>query len=300
MQTKLKTLQKIIIVIGPTASGKSDYAVDLASKINGEIISADSRQVYKNLNIGSGKITQEEMKTVMHHGLDIVQPEDKFTSVDFMLYAQKRIEDIISRNRIPIICGGTGMYIDALLYGIENNPGPDYELRHKLKYKNLGELQNILKKKNEIYFMSLNNSEKNNPARLIRKIELENFENKKDRELLYDAEIHILSPSRELIKSKIEKRLDKRMENDAMITEIKNLINYKNNITQEEKQNRIDWLLSLGLEYKYVAKYLIGRITFEEMQDTLKLKIYQYAKRQITWNKRYLTLPNIKIINIEK
>lgn len=294
-------MKKIKIIIGSTATGKSDYAVELAKKINGEIISSDSRQIYKGLDIGSGKITKEEMQNIKHYGLDIANLEEKYTAVDWMNYAKEKIEEIYKKDKTPIICGGTGMYIDSLLYGVQDNPKPDYENREILKNKTLEEIQNILKQKNIEYFNTLNNSEKNNKARLIRKLELDNFENTptENRTPLYEAEIIILERDREDLKKKIEKRLFKRLENEDLINEIKNLIK-ENEEDQTKKEKRVEWLLSLGLEYKYVTKYLLGLIDHNEMTEKLKTKIYQYAKRQITWNKRYINLKNTKIINLSK
>ncbi|MDQ5957176.1 MAG: tRNA dimethylallyltransferase [Patescibacteria group bacterium] len=282
----------LIIVMGSTASGKSDYAINLAKEINGEIISADSRQVYKDLDVGSGKVTVSEMQNIIHYGLDITDPEDKFTTADFMFYADRKIEEIINQNKTPILCGGTGMYIEAVLLGIEDNPGPNYSLRKDLTNKTLKELQEILYLKNPQYYNSLNNSEKNNKARLIRKIELENFEYK-ERAYRYDATIHLLDIDKDLLKKKIEVRLDKRFEHQGMVEEIRNLIE-----NAGDKEKRIEWLLSLGLEYKYVTEYVLGKIDKDTMINTLKTKIYQYAKRQITWNKRYKDYQNLKIIKV--
>ena len=287
---------KILIILGSTASGKSDLAVKIAKDRNGEIISADSRQVYKYLNIGSGKITKEEMQNINHYGIDITSPKYNnekynnteynddyklFTAGDWLSYTENKITEIINKNKLPIICGGTGMYIDALLYGLENNPGPDYELREKMKNKSLLEIQELLKNKNPNYFSSLNNSEKNNKNRLIRKLELENVIYKK-RELKYDIEMIIINKDLKELKEKITQRLDKRLENDLLINEVKDLI-YNKNID-------INWLISLGLEYKYVTEYILQKINYQEMKDELISKIFQYAKRQITWNKKYKDL----------
>ena len=287
---------KILIILGSTASGKSDLAVQIAKDRNAEIISADSRQVYKYLNIGSGKITKEEMQNINHYGIDITSPKYNnekynnteynddyklFTAGDWLSYTEDKITEIINKNKLPIICGGTGMYIDALLYGLENNPGPDYELREKMKNKSLLQIQELLKNKNPNYFSSLNNSEKNNKNRLIRKLELENVIYKK-RELKYDIEMIIINKDLKELKEKITQRLDKRLENDLLINEVKDLI-YNKNID-------INWLISLGLEYKYVTEYILQKINYQEMKDELINKIFQYAKRQITWNKKYKDL----------
>ena len=310
--------QKILIVIGPTASGKSDLAVNTALELfknqNKEsvIISADSRQVYKYLNVGSGKITEIEMQSVPHFGLSIVEPEEKFTVADWVKYAEDKIKEAAEQNKLPIICGGTGLYVDSLLYGLQDNPAPDYEQRKLLENKTLSELQEMLKIKNQEYFESLNNSERNNSARLIRKLELENYiinnteENKiNTRPPLYDAEFIILKPDLKILENKIKLRLQNRLgviEASPLIKEVDGLINFIKDeeglkeIKEERKQKRIVWLLSLGLEYTYVTEYILGQINLEEMKASIILRSLQYAKRQITWNKRYEEMENVKVL----
>ena len=320
-------LKKIIIIIGPTASGKSDLAIKIAKdKIEKEnqecfIISADSRQIYKYLDIGSGKITKEEMGGVTHFGLDVAEPgSTHFTAADWLRYTTKKINEIINENKMPIICGGTGLYIDALLYGIDDNPKPDYIFRKTLENKTTDEIKDIMKNKLEEnddldYFYNLNNSEQNNRNRLIRKLELLNsghrikntdLDNSK-RTLRYDVEFIILEPELDILQEKIKLRLEKRLglntkknsiNNNAasyacgkesinsspLISEIKDLI--------ENKKVDPKWLMSLGLEYKYVTEYILGQISYAEMLNTLNIKIFQYAKRQIKWNRRYKELEN--------
>jgi tRNA dimethylallyltransferase len=276
-----RELIKIVVVTGPTASGKSDLAVSIAIDRNGEVISADSRQVYRGLDIGTGKITDAEMKNIAHWGIDIVAPGENFTVANWVEYAQEKIQEIVSRGKVPIICGGTGLYIHSLVYGIRDNPKPNYELREKLKTKTLLELQNILREKcksiESDYYENLNNSEKNNTERLIRKIEYENFDTTEHTTPLYDVEWIILNPDIKELEEKIKTRLEKRLE-AGMIDEVKNLL--KNGVSEK-------WLEELGLEYTYVIKYLKKEITENEMRTNLALKILQYAKRQNTWNKKY-------------
>ena len=168
MENKLKP--KILVILGPTATGKSGMAVRLAKKFNGEIISADSRQVYKGLDIGSGKITEKEMLGVAHHLLDIANPKRKFSVTDFKEKAEKTIEDILKRSRLPIICGGTGFYIQALVDNlILPEVAPNLSLRKKLEKKTPAELFEILKKLDPKRADSI---ERQNPRRLIRAIEI--------------------------------------------------------------------------------------------------------------------------------
>ncbi|MDO8430670.1 MAG: tRNA (adenosine(37)-N6)-dimethylallyltransferase MiaA, partial [Candidatus Taylorbacteria bacterium] len=164
---------KVVVIQGPTAVGKSDYAVKYAVEHNGEVISADSRQVYKGLDIGTGKITKEEMRGVPHYLLDIVDPSEKFNVEKYKVLAQKAIEDIHNRGKLPIICGGTGFYIDAVINNIIYPNVPHNEkLRDELENKNSFELFEILNKLDPAFATSLNNSEKNNTHRLIRHIEI--------------------------------------------------------------------------------------------------------------------------------
>lgn len=302
---------KVIIIVGPTASGKSDLAVDIALQIGGEIISADSRQVYKGFDIGSGKITEEEMKGVLHYGLGVAEPMSHFTAANWLSYTEDKMEEIITKNKTPIIVGGTGLYIDALIYGIEDKRAPDYELREILKKLSKEELQNIIINKcndiNSGYYDNLNNSEKNNKERLIRKIETLDFEIEKHakkqtlevkgpafksintREIRkdYEFEFIIIERSKEELKRRIDLRLEMRLEADKhgispLINEVENIIKNYNN-----SDEIISWLIKLGLEYKYITLYLLGKIEYGDMVNKLELEIFKYAKRQITWNKKY-------------
>jgi len=277
---------KIVVIVGPTAVGKSDYAVEYAIKNNGEVISADSRQVYKGLDIGTGKISLEEMKGVTHHLLDVCDPMEKFNVEKFRTLAQQAIQDITQRGKLPIICGGTGFYIDALVNNISYPNVPhDEELRKELEAKNAEELFNILSSLDMEYARGLNNSERNNSHRLIRSIEIAKslgkvpLINKSDS--LYDITwINLNLPAEEL-RDRINKRLIKRIEN-GMIEEVEGL-----------NKKGLSWqrMDELGLEYRYIAKYLQNLISKEEMVKKLQFEIWHYAKRQILWFKRYNTTP---------
>ncbi len=280
-------LQKITVIIGPTASGKSDYAVNLALKNKLEndtesiIISADSRQVYEGLDIGSGKITTEEMKEVPHFGLDIAKPNTNFTVNDWLKYTERIVSE--NKDKSIIICGGTGLYIEALLYGITDNPAPNSKIKEELKEKNLEEVQKLIMGMNKEFFESLNNSEKNNKERLIRKIEIlmqngGEINTKHIRELKYNLELIKLNPNLEILKENIRLRCEKRWK--SMLLETKNLIGL-------EKVGE-KWLEKSGLEYSAIIKYINGIIkTEEDCKEYIIQKSTQYAKRQITWNKKY-------------
>ena len=316
--------------MGPTASGKSAAAIQLAQKIKGEIVSADSRQIYKYLNVGSGKITKKEMSGIKHHCLDIVNPKlistnfQNYSVYDYLAQAEIAIQKILQKNKIPIICGGTGLYIDAILYGLPKNSGPNSLLRKNLEDSSLEKILEIIKKLNLEKYLDLvqnkNPSERNNKRRLIRIVEI--LESKKQAEnqrqknegmggkiegkiekkieleklntkIKYNAKFIFLplkagpplaeNLEKEKLRKRINLRLKKRLEakgKNNLISEVKFLI--------EDLKVDTEWLISLGLEYKYVTLYLQNKISKEQMILELQNKIWQYAKRQILWNKRYL------------
>jgi tRNA dimethylallyltransferase len=275
----------VIVVTGPTASGKSDFAVALALKYNGEIISADSRQVYKGLDIGTGKVTPEEMKGIPHHMLDVVRVGDQFSVAEYARRAKPIMEDISARGKTPIICGGTGQYIDALIYDIETPPvPPNRTLREELEKKDVDELYRELAEKDPY---RADDVDRYNKVRLIRALEIVHelgfVPPLHAPRLLYETELYLMNPSRELIRQRIEKRLLVRLEN-GMLDECKRLL--ANGITHEQ-------LEKLGLEYRYMSRHLRGEITYAEMAEELKNKICQYAKRQDTWNKKYLPIATL-------
>ncbi len=276
-------LQKkfIIVVAGPTATGKSDYAVNLALKENGEVISVDSRQMYKGLDIGSGKITIEEMKGVSHHMLSLYDVEGESVSVvSYTKDALKVIEEIFARGKVPILCGGGGQYLQALLYEKDfPKVSKNEELRKSFAAFSTEELADKLKTKDDNRFNSI---DKSNRVRLIRALEIcEAFgkvPTEEELEPRFDATIFLLEAGREALRQRIETRLEKRL-HIGMVDEVRSLL--KNGVSAER-------LISLGLEYKYCTLFIQGTITFAEMKEQLKNKIWQYAKRQMTWNKKYL------------
>ena len=292
---KTKKLPKLIVIIGPTASGKTDLSVEIAKKVKGEIISADSRQIYKYLDVGSGKVTKKEMRGVTHYCLDIFEPGKTKSITDYLKYANNGIKEIISKGKTPIICGGTGFYIDGILYGIPKNAKPNQKLRDELEKKELKSLLTRVKKLNKEKYLELTNnentSERNNKRRLIRIIEI--LEAKKaeadvveisqlNKKIKYDVEYVFIDITKEKLRERINLRLERRLEakgKNNLINEVKFL--------RDKLKISDEWLLSLGLEYKYVTMYLKGDLNYEEMKEQLGNKIWQFAKRQITWNKRY-------------
>lgn len=276
IKKNLKKL-RVIAIVGPTSSGKSDYAVKLAKKIAGEIVSADSRQVYKELNLSSGKITVKEMCGIPHHMLDVISLKKNFSVSDYQKLAYQKIDDIIGRGKIPIICGGTGFYIQSIVDGIilpevkENK-----SLRKKLEKKSLSELQNKLKKLDSTRFRTI---DRQNKVRLIRAIEIAEQIGKVPKikkSPKYIVEQIGLFCDSEILKNKIKNRLHDRIKK-GMVNEIKKI-----------HQSGISWkkLENIGLECRFISLYLQNKISHEQMIFELENKIYQYAKRQMTWFKK--------------
>lgn len=277
--------RKIFFIVGPTASGKTSLSIELAKKIKDvEIVSADSRQIYRDFDLSSGKVTKREMEGISHHMLDIVDPGEYFSVVDYTDMALKVIRDIFSRKKTPIVVGGTGFYIDSLLYDY-NLPDvkADEGLRKDLEKKDKEELFTILKSFDFNFAHKHDTDEfKNNKHRLVRAIEIATALGRvpelKKTLRFKNFEIIQTNLSRLELKEKINSRLKERLE-QGMIEEIKNV---------KEKYN-LDhkYLEGLGLEFKWVSKFLQGEISQEEMVLNLQKQIYQYARRQEAWFKRY-------------
>ena len=269
---------KIIIILGPTATGKSDIAVQIAKKFNGEIISADSRQVYKGMDLGSGKITKKEMAGIPHYLLDVVKPKTFFSVVKYKKLAEKAIKKIISKGKTPIICGGTGYYIDSIVKNIEL---PKVELNKKLRIKleklSTEKLFEMLKKLSP---SRAQNIDKYNKVRLIRAIEIAKALGEVpaiiERPNMYDFIFIGLDTKDTILKERIAIRLIKRIKL-GMIEEIERL----------HKQG-VSWkrLEFFGLEYKQTALFLQKKITGEQMIENLNNEIWHFVKRQRTWFKR--------------
>lgn len=287
----MKQNPHIIVVAGPTSSGKSDFAVELAIKLDGEIISADSRQVYKGLDIGTGKITHEEMKGVPHHMLDVFDVGDDVSVTTYKDKALPILEDIIARGKTPIICGGTGQYIDALIYDqpLPEVP-PNETLREELKQTTTEELVERLR---TLDAHRLDAIGIHNRVRLIRAIEIAEALGAvpllPEAPLRYMTTMYILQPSRELLHTRITARLLKRL-NQGMVDEVKGLVEQGVSHTQLER---------LGLEYRYVSRYLRGDMSYEEMVKQLTFKSNQYSKRQVTWLKKYPKDTRVDVRSIE-
>ena len=268
---------KIIVIVGQTATGKSDYAVSLAKKINGEIVSADSRQVYRGLDIGSGKITQKEMRGIPHYMLDIANPKKVYSVSDYKKDAEKIIDDIVKRGKTPILVGGTGFYIDAITKGqILPEVPPNPKLRKHLYSLSAIALFEYMKKLDPRRAKTI---DAKNKVRLVRAIEIATALGKVPKTKprpKYEVEMIGLTMLDEELKKRIHIRLLARIK-EGMIEEIEQL--HKNGLSWKR-------LNELGLEYRYVALYLQKKLTKAEMLEQLEKAIWQYAKRQKTWFKR--------------
>ena len=268
---------RLLVILGPTATGKSDLAVFLAKKLDGEVISADSRQVYKGLDIGTGKITKDEMQGIPHHLLDVVEPIETFTVVKYVEQAAKAIDDILSRGKLPIICGGTGFYIEALVDGIIlPDVGADDKLRAELADKTEDELLLILNKLDHERAQTIDGL---NKRRIIRAIEIATALGsvpKLKKQNKYDSIFIGLTLPDQDLKERIHSRLIKRLEG-GMIKEVQDL-----------HESGLSWyrMDELGLEYRYLARHLQSLMSKEEMITKLETEIWRYAKRQMTWFKR--------------
>lgn len=273
-----KNKNKMVVILGPTATGKSGLAVKLARKYHGEVISADSRQVYKGLDIGTGKITKDEMQGIHHWLLDIVNPKDSFSVAQFQEQVRAKIQTILKRSKLPIICGGTGFYIDSVVNNtVLPEVPPNKKLRAKLEKKSAEELALMLKQLDENRY---NNIDINNKVRLVRAIEIATAIGKVPKIINNESEYNFLKIglvlSNEDLRSKINKRLKLRIK-QGMIEEAERL--HKKGLSYERMRE-------LGLEYRYLADFLEKKISKIEMISKLETEIWRYAKRQMTWFKK--------------
>ncbi|MEA1962917.1 MAG: tRNA (adenosine(37)-N6)-dimethylallyltransferase MiaA [Patescibacteria group bacterium] len=303
----MKKKKKVVVIVGTTASGKTALAVDLAYKFGGEIISADSRQVYKYMNIGTGKDLNEynikskiinhksplrqscagqaKITKIPYHLIDVAHPNTHYDLAKWLKKAKICINDILDRGRLPIIAGGTGLYSQALVDNFNlSKYGEDKKLRAKLEKKDALKLFEILLKLDEKFAKKLNNSEKNNKRRLIRYIEIcKQGEKIKNKNLNKNNEYEFLligvAYSIEILRKRIYKRLVHRLEKEDMIGEVANL----------HKNKRVSWkrLESFGLEYKFITQYLRKKLIYKDMVEKLNIAIGQFAKKQINWLRRW-------------
>lgn len=283
---------KLVVILGPTASGKSSLAIKLARKFNGEIISADSRQVYQGMDLGTGKITKSEQRMAKHHLLDIISPKQQFTVAQFKKKAKAAIADIQGRGKLPFLVGGTAFYIYAVIDGLDIPVAkPDRNLRKKLSSKTTEELFRMLKRLDPA---RARNIDQHNKARLVRAIEINVVTRKNVPQFKFPIfhqskkNVLILGIKKPLKKLRqlINIRVDQRLK-QGMVAEVRKLkaagVSYQR-------------LESFGLEYRHIAWFLQEKVCREEMVQKLKNAIWRFAKRQLTWFKRD---PRIKWISTE-
>jgi tRNA dimethylallyltransferase len=273
----MDTTYELITVLGPTASGKTAFAVALAHALDTEIISADSRQVYRGMTIGTGKDLEDytlDGKLIPYHLIDICDPGEKYNIFRYQHDFHKAFEAIRTKGKLPILCGGSGLYIESVLKGYKLPDVPENpELRQRLKDKSLQELEEILKSYKKLH----NKTDLDSAQRAIRAIEIEEYYLTNDPEIRNYAPINSLiigiDIDREWRRNKISARLKKRLD-EGMVDEVRNLLS--TGLSPED-------LIYYGLEYKYLTLYLTGQLTYTEMYDQLEIAIHQFAKRQMTW-----------------
>ena len=280
-------MKNLVILTGPTAVGKTSLSINLAKAINGEIISADSMQVYKGMDIGTAKITKEEMQQIPHHLIDVIEPTEDFHVVKFKELVQEALDKIYAKGKIPIICGGTGFYIQAILYDIDFDENEiDAEYRKKLEtFADECGNEALHDKLKEVDIESANSIPAANRKRVIRALEYyhqtgEKFSlhnaTQREKTSPYSFAYFVLNDDRQLLYNRIDKRVDLMMEN-GLLDEVKSLIEAgaKRGMTSMD-----------GIGYKEILDYFEGTMTLEASVELIKKKSRNYAKRQLTWFRR--------------
>lgn len=276
---------KVIVIVGPTASGKTSASINVAKKLNGEIISADSMQIYREMNIGTAKVTKEEADGIKHYLVDVVNPDEVFNVTKYKEMAEAAIEEILAKGKTPIIVGGTGLYVSTLINGIEfAEVGEDVEYREQMtalaEEKGAEYLHNELRKVDPDAADAI---EMNNIRRVVRALEIFKLTGKTKtqldiesrKEVKYDYRVYGIDTPREELYNRINIRVDKMFE-EGLLEEVK-YVNEKYKISSTAIQ---------GLGYKEVIEYIDGKVTYDEMIEKLKMETRRYAKRQLTWFRR--------------
>ena len=277
---------KVIVICGPTASGKTALSIELAKKINGEIISSDSMQIYKDMDIGTAKPSKGEMQGIKHYMLDLVEPDKRYSVADFKKDAEKAIEDILTKGKVPIVVGGTGLYVDSLIYGIEYQELQfDEKYRKELEERVFNEgLEILYNEAKQIDPQAMEKISHNDKKRILRVLEIYKSTGKTKTEqeaesrkngVKYDYKVFAINMDREKLYERINKRVDIMIE-QGLIQEVENLL----------KKYTVFPTSMQGLGYKEVVEYLQGNISKEEMIEKIKMETRRYAKRQITWFKK--------------
>ena len=298
--------EKVIVICGPTASGKTSLSIELAKKINGEIVSADSMQIYKDMDIGTAKPTLEEMQGIKHYLIDFVSPDERYSVADYKKDAKKAIREIIKKGKTPIVVGGTGLYVDSLIYEIEY-PEIEFDEKYREELEKRVDkegLDKLYEEAKNIDEKAIEKISKNDKKRILRILEIyhatgknkteQEIESRK-KEVEFDYHVFAINWDREKLYERINKRVDLMIE-QGLINEVKEILKKYNNFPTAMQ----------GLGYKEVVDYLNGVLTKEEMIEKIKMETRRYAKRQLTWfrkNKQTIWLKgkdnlqnNIKII----
>lgn len=277
---------KVIVICGPTASGKTALSIQLAQKINGEIISSDSMQIYKDMNIGTAKPDQQEMQGIKHYLLDFVEPNQRYSVADYKKDAENAIEDILQKGKVPIIVGGTGLYVDSLIYGIEY-PNIEFDENYRKELERRVEkegLEKLYEKAKKIDPQAMKKISRNDQKRILRVLEIYNATGKtkteqeiesRKNEVKYDYRVFAINMDREKLYDRINKRVDIMIQK-GLIEEVENLL---------KKYNEFPTAMQ-GLGYKEVVEYIQGKVLKEDMIENIKRESRRYAKRQITWFKK--------------
>ena len=298
--------EKVIVICGPTASGKTALSIELAKKINGEIVSCDSMQIYKEMDIGTAKPTKEEMQGIKHYMIDIISPDERYSVADYKKQAKEAIKEILSKGKVPIVVGGTGLYVDSLIYEIDY-PEIEFDEKYRKELEQEVEekgLNTLYEKAKEIDEEAIKKISPNDKKRILRILEIYHAtgKNKTEQEKEsrknkpeFNYKVFALNMERSKLYDRINKRVDIMIEN-GLIEEVENI--YK-------KYNEFPTAMQ-GLGYKEVVDYLEKRLTKEKMIEKIKQETRRYAKRQLTWfrkNKETIWLNeedtiqnNIKII----
>lgn len=275
---------KVIVIGGPTASGKTGLGVQLAKRINGEVVSADSMQIYKDMDIGTAKATIEEMDGIRHYLLDFVSPDERYSVADFKRDAEEKIEEILAKGKVPIVVGGTGLYIDTLVYGIEY-PDIEFDEAYRNELMERAEtdegLANLYEEAKRIDPEAVQKISANDRKRITRILEIYRATGKNKTEMerisrlngpKYDYKVFAIDMDREKLYERINLRVDL-MIKDGLVDEVRRIV---------AKYDRFPTAMQ-GLGYKEVVEYLNNEVTYEEMIEKIKQETRRYAKRQLTW-----------------
>ena len=278
---------KVIVIAGPTASGKTALSIELAKKVNGEIISCDSMQIYKEMDIGTAKVTKEEMQGLKHYLIDIIPPTERYTVSNFKKDSEAAIEEILAKGKVPIVVGGTGLYVNSLIYGIEYTD-MEFDLKYREELMQKAETEEGLK---ELYNKAYNIDNKamekispNDKKRIVRVLEIYKATGKTKTELeilsrekgvKYDFKKFAINMDREKLYNRINLRVDIMLK-QGLVEEVKNIY---------EKYDEYPTAMQ-ALGYKEVVEYLEEKTTYEEMVEKIKQETRRYAKRQLTWFKK--------------